>query len=258
MRRLSKAFKLFIEAKIHRFCPVREITYNFRPGFVYPTRNSKVIQLPNIVHVYLYHYFPDYNQWVFNYILNREFHLHIDTLNHRRTTFCYNLFKYKKIKHLELKNLSIVGFYFNGIIAGAENITLRNVVFCKMFPEMSKSECKNLYMEECSNLQHLYNSRFFNAHTVKVVRSDVVRETFKIFSGDALTSLTINYNYSFDDDAVRYLTIESPFCRITHLDLGHNILSFQGLCHIMSGSNTFGSTLEWLGVECNKIVASLP
>lgn len=116
----------------------------------------------------------------------------IDTLNHRRTTFCYTLFKYKKIKHLEMKNLSIVGMYLNGIIAGAENITFKNVVFCKMFHEITKSECVNYYMESCSNLQHLHNSRFINAHTVKIVRCDIVRENFKIFGGENLTNLTIN------------------------------------------------------------------
>ena len=213
-RRLSKSFKVFTEAKIAKFCPVRFLHYNMAPGFIYPTRNNKILQLPNIVQLTLYHYFPDYNQWIFNYILNREFHLTIDTLNHRRTTFCYTLFKYKKIKVLTLKNTHIVGLYLNGIIANAENIVFMNVVFLKIDREIVKSDCVNFTMDSCSNLHHLNNSRFVNATHVTITRTDISKDVFKVFSGEAVTNLIINYSPSCDDELIRYLTVDSPFKKI--------------------------------------------
>ena len=150
--RLSKAMKNFVETKIQFFCTDRLFFYSFKPGYVYPARNNKIIQLPNKVHLYLYHYFPDYNQWVFNYILNKEIYLVMDELNHRRTTFCYNIFKYKKIKYLKIMNASIVGLYLNGLVANAERVCFKNVVFMQISKETVKTDCKYLTMKSCSNL----------------------------------------------------------------------------------------------------------
>ena len=190
-RLLCKNFKYLIEAKINKFCPERVLKYSFKPGFIYPTRNNKIIMLPNIVHIYLYHYFPDYNQWIFNYVLNREFHLTMDTLNHRRTTFCYTIFKFKKIKYLKLVNLGIVGLYLNGLVANAEKVCFKNVVFSLMNKEMVKSDAKHFTLKACSNLQHLFNTRFVNSSFVNIIRCDVMRELFKIFSGEVVEHMII-------------------------------------------------------------------
>jgi hypothetical protein len=155
IRKISRIFKEFVESKIKHFCPHRELHYNMKPGYVYPTRNNKLIQLPNVVHLTLYHYFPDYNQWLFNYMLNRDLHVTMDSLNHRRTTFCFTIFRNKKIKYLKMMNLGIVGLYLNGIVMRAERICFRNVVFSKTDHEIVKSECKYFTMKACSNIQHL-------------------------------------------------------------------------------------------------------
>jgi hypothetical protein len=119
-RLLSRSFRSFIEAKIDKILLVRELHYRMEPGYVYPTRNNKIILMPNVVYLYMYHYFPDYNQWLFNYMFTREFHLCIDSLNHRRTTLCFNLFKYKTMKSFKLMNLRIIGLYVSGMAARAE------------------------------------------------------------------------------------------------------------------------------------------
>lgn len=110
-------------------CPNRLLYYNMKPGYVYPNRNNKIIQLTNKVHMYLWHYYPDYNQWLFNYIINKEIYLVIDELNNRRTSFMYNMIKFKALKYLKVMNMSLTGLYLNGLAAGAERICFKNVVF---------------------------------------------------------------------------------------------------------------------------------
>ena len=61
-RMLSRKSRKIIENKIDVYCPTdRILYYNMKPGYVYPTRNNKIIQLTNKVHMYLWHYYPDYN-----------------------------------------------------------------------------------------------------------------------------------------------------------------------------------------------------
>ncbi len=43
LRVLSKSFKDFIEKNIENLCQERLLYYNFKPGFVYPQRNNKII-----------------------------------------------------------------------------------------------------------------------------------------------------------------------------------------------------------------------
>lgn len=43
LRFLSKTFKDFVERQIEHLCPDRLLYYNFKPGFVYPQRNNKII-----------------------------------------------------------------------------------------------------------------------------------------------------------------------------------------------------------------------
>lgn len=89
-----------------------------------------------------------------------------------------------------------------------------NVVFLKMDREIVKSDCVNFTMDSCSNLLHLQNSRFVNATQITITRTDISKDIFKIFSGEAVTNLTINYSPSTDDDLIKYLTLDSPFKRI--------------------------------------------
>jgi hypothetical protein len=128
-RLINTKFKKVVEAKIQKLCPSRLLYYNMKPGYVYPSRNNKIIQLTNKVHMYLWHYYPDYNQWLFNYIINKEIYLVIDELNNRRTSFMYNMIKFKALKYLKVMNMSLTGLYLNGLAAGAERICFKNVVF---------------------------------------------------------------------------------------------------------------------------------
>jgi hypothetical protein len=129
-RMISKGTRKIIESKIDLYCPTdRLLYYNMKPGYVYPTRNNKIVQLTNKVHLYLWHYYPDYNQWIFNYMLNKEFYLVIDELNNRRTSFIFNIVKFRPIKYLKIMNMNLVGLYLNGLSAGSERICFKNVVF---------------------------------------------------------------------------------------------------------------------------------
>lgn len=129
-RMLNRQSRKLIETKIDVYCPTdRLIYYNMKPGYVYPTRNNKVVQLTNKNHLYLWHYYPDYNQWIFNYILNKEFYLVIDELNARRVSFIYNILKFQPIKYLKVANMNLAGLYLNGLASGAERICFKNVVF---------------------------------------------------------------------------------------------------------------------------------
>jgi hypothetical protein len=60
----------------------------------------------------------------------------------------------------------------------------------------------------------LQNSRFVNATEITITRTDISKDIFKIFSGEAVTNLTINYSPSTDDDLIKFLTLDSPFKRI--------------------------------------------
>ena len=82
-RRLSRKMSLFIEWRIDHINPDRLFFYSFKPGYVYPKRDNRIVKMPNKTHLFFYSYFPDYNQWMFNYILknSKELYVVIDTLN---------------------------------------------------------------------------------------------------------------------------------------------------------------------------------
>ena len=65
VRLLSRFLRDEVHSKIDRLCPDRLLSYKMRPDFVPPNRNSKLITLPNRVHLLLHHFYPDYNQWIF-------------------------------------------------------------------------------------------------------------------------------------------------------------------------------------------------
>ncbi|CDW75764.1 UNKNOWN [Stylonychia lemnae] len=255
-RRLSKQMKYFVESKIQFFCPDRVFYYNFKPGFIYPARNNKIIQLPNKVHLYLWHYFPDYNQWLFNYILNREIYLVMDELNHRRTTFCFTIFKNKKIKYLKLMNGSIIGLYLNGLAACAERICFKNVVFMQICKETVKTECKYLTMKSCSNVQHLEHTKFINCEQANLVRCEIMRDNLKVF-GENLKVLAIRRTFSVDNIVAKYLAFDSPFKNLRSLDLSYNQIEFQGLVNLINKGCVFANSLERMTLERNLIISSL-
>ena len=117
LRILNKKLKELVEKNIELLCPDRLLYYNFKPGYVYPHRNNKIIQLTNKVHIYMWHYYPDYNQWLWNYILNKQIYFVIDELNNRRVSFCYNMMKNKPMKYLKIMNSNLTGLYLNGLVA---------------------------------------------------------------------------------------------------------------------------------------------
>jgi len=53
----------------------------------------------------------------------------IDELNNRRTSFMYNMIKFKPLKYLKVMNMNLNGLYLNGLAAGAERVCFKNVVF---------------------------------------------------------------------------------------------------------------------------------
>ena len=85
--------------------------------------------MTNKVHLYMWHYYPDYNQWIFNYILNKEIFLVLDEVNNRRVSFAFNMFKFKKLKYMKFMNLNLTGLYLNGLVQAAERVCFKNVVF---------------------------------------------------------------------------------------------------------------------------------
>eukprot|EP00347_Sterkiella_histriomuscorum_P003974 403362225 len=254
-RKLGKKMKQFVETKIQFFCPERVFYYNFKPGYVYPTRNNKIIQLVNKVHIYLYHYFPDYNQWLFNYVMNREVYLVMDELNERRTTFCYNMFKHKKIKYLKLMNGQIRGSYLNGLAACCERICFKNVVFMHISKEIVKSECKYLTMKSCSNIQHLEHTKMINCEQANIVRCEIMRDNLKIFS-ENLKVLAIRRTFSVENIVAKYLAFDSPFKNLKALDLSYNQIEFQGLVNLINKGAVFANTLERMTLERNLIISS--
>lgn len=84
--------------------------YNMKPGYVFPLRNYRIIQLTNKVHIFVWHYWPDYNQWLFNYIINRDqIYLVCDELDCRRLNFMCKVFKGVKLEYLKFANCRVTG-----------------------------------------------------------------------------------------------------------------------------------------------------
>jgi len=118
-----------IEQKMPKLCQSRLLYYNMKPGYVYPARNNKIVQLTNKVHLYMWHYYPDYNQWLFNYIVGKELYLVIDELNQKRLSCIKNMLSFVKMKYLKVMNMRMTGIVINGLASCAERICLKNVVF---------------------------------------------------------------------------------------------------------------------------------
>jgi len=256
LRLLSKTFKEFIEKKVHLFCKDRLLYYSFKPGYIYPARNNKIVQLTNKVHLYMWHYFPDYNQWLFNYIIDKEIYFVIDELNNRRVSFCYNMMKYRKLKYLKVMNTNISGLYVNGLCQAAERVCFKNVVFQNINKDVSKSECKYITMKSCANLQNLDHTKFFACEQVNLVRCEIMRDNLKIFS-ESLKVLAIRRTFSVDSIVTKYLAFDSPFKNLQVLDLSYNQIEFNGLVFLLHSQAVFANTLKKLSLERNLIINSL-
>ena len=109
-------------------CPERILYYNMKPGYVYPQRNNKIVQLTNKVHLYFWHYFPDYNQWLFNYIIDKEIYLIMDELNTDKVSKLKGMLAYQPIKYLKIVHMPCASRAINGLTAYAERVYLQNVV----------------------------------------------------------------------------------------------------------------------------------
>ncbi len=72
----------------------------------------------------------------------KELYLVMDEMNQRNNTLCYNLLKYRNIKYLKITNSHIVGSHVNGLVALAERVCFKNIVFMQICKEPIKSECK--------------------------------------------------------------------------------------------------------------------
>lgn len=140
-RVLSRKFKGAVEERISVLCPVRLLYYNMKPGYVYPARNNRVVQMANQVHLFLWHYFPDYNQWLFNYILGKELYLCADELNENRMSHLKQMMAGQKIKYLRLSNVRVPGICLHALSMHAERICFKNVVFEQLPRKEAKSEC---------------------------------------------------------------------------------------------------------------------
>ena len=60
-RRLCRKMQRLIEKRIDVINPERLFFYSFKPGYVYPKRDNKLVVMPNKCHLFFYSYFPDYN-----------------------------------------------------------------------------------------------------------------------------------------------------------------------------------------------------
>jgi hypothetical protein len=118
-------------------------------------------------------------------------------------------------------NGSVVGLYLNGLVANAERICFKNIVFMQITKETVKSDCKYLTMKSCSNLQHLEHTKFVHCEQANLVRCEILRDNLKIF-GDNLKVLCVRRTFSVDNIVVKYLSFDSPFKNLKVLDLSYN------------------------------------
>jgi hypothetical protein len=84
--------------------------------------------LTNKCHLFFYHYYPDYNHWLLQYIFGKELYLVIDELNMRRITILANTFKGKPIKYLKILNGGITGAMLNYLVINSERICMKNII----------------------------------------------------------------------------------------------------------------------------------
>ena len=229
-----------------------------KPGYIYPTRNNKCLQLVTHVHLYLWHYYPDYNQWLFNYMLapHIKFYLVIDELNARRVSFMFNVVKYQPIAYLKICNLTLSGLYLNGLTQGADRVCFKNVVFCLIAREVVKCRSRFIVMKGCSNLQHLDHTKMYEAESVQMSNCEVLREQLRIF-GDKLRVLAIKRTMSVDGLVAKWLSFDSPFKNLVELDLSYNQIEFQALVYLLHSGAVFAETLKKLVLERNLIINSL-
>ena len=100
--------------------------YAFKPGYHFPERTNKIVQMTNKVHCFFYHYFPDYNLWMFNYILTKELYVVINELNNDRIKFVCYTFSGQKMKFLKLMNCEIRARYLNMLLHHSEKVLVKN------------------------------------------------------------------------------------------------------------------------------------
>lgn len=206
VRSLNKVFKDFLEreTELDMIVPDRVMYYRLlRPpkqgkhaptiGFTWPRKvNYRICQLANRVHVYMLNEFPEcektvntFARMLFGYDgcgTNKDIYLVLDEMSHKRTTQCYNMMKFRKIKYLKLINTQIVGLHVNGLAACAERICFKNVVFMQIYKEPIKTECKYVTLKSCQNLQHLEHTKFFNCQQANLVRCEIMRDNLKVFN----------------------------------------------------------------------------
>ncbi len=130
-RLICRRMRLFIEKRIDQINPDRILFYSFKPGFDYPKRENKIIMLANKCHLFFWTFFPDYNQWMFNYIIknSKEIYIVMDTLNKHWTSFTCNVFKSVPIKYLKILNGDITGTLLNMLVVHAERVCMKNMVY---------------------------------------------------------------------------------------------------------------------------------
>ena len=103
-RLFSKQFLIKIEQKLKMITKNRLLNYNMKPGYICPAKSNRILSLANKVNVTMNHYYPEYNQWIFQNIREREMNLTLDELNNTRTSSVYNMLKFQRIKYLKIMN----------------------------------------------------------------------------------------------------------------------------------------------------------
>lgn len=157
---------------------------------------------------------------------------------------------------MKLTNSHIVGSHLNGLVALAERVCFKNIVFVQICKEPIKSECKYVTLKQCQNLQHLEHTKFFSCEQANLVRCEIMRENLKIF-GDSLNVLSIRRTFSVDTIIAKFIALDSPFKNLKVLDLSYNQIEWSGLLHLISKGCVFANTIEKMSLERNLIITSL-
>lgn len=81
------------------------------------------------MHIFVWHYWPDYNQWLFNYIINRDqIYLVCDELDCRRLNFMCKVFKGVKLEYLKFANCRVTGQQLSQVMQNAKKVMLKHTV----------------------------------------------------------------------------------------------------------------------------------
>jgi len=256
LRLVSRKFRSYIEARIYDFLPHRPFSFNFIKDYKYPARNNKIFPLINSVKVRFYRYFPDYNQWIFNYILDKEVSVEMKELNQRRTTFTCHVFKSKPIKKLKVINQPLASLYLAQFIKFAEFCVFKNVEFTRLSHSHVESHCKRMKLLKCTGIQHMTHVTFCALHELIINEMELFPTFFNLFS-PALTKVIVTRCFGFDFTYCKLFSQKGRFANLKELDLGHNQIDFNGFMALVSPRCTFYPKLEQLGLEHNKIISSL-